>query len=95
MYSTFLMLCFLTVVLVIEKTPAKPTKANLPRNRSFGTFQREFHMGDAIEFCVNGVEVGREVYFLYALFDYLFVHHIYCGDEGCFKNVLIYSRTKF
>ncbi|PFX23072.1 glycerol-3-phosphate acyltransferase 4-like [Stylophora pistillata] len=41
---------------VIEKTPAKPTKANLPRNRSFGTFQREFHMGDAIEFCVNGVE---------------------------------------
>ena len=52
-------------------------------------------MGDAIEFCVNGVEVGREVYFLYALFDYLFVHHIYCGDEGCFKNVLIYSRTKF
>lgn len=67
MYSTFLMLCFLIVVLVIEKTPAKPTKANLPRNRSFGTFQREFHMGDAIEFCVNGVEVGREVYFICTL----------------------------
>ncbi|CAH3016490.1 unnamed protein product [Porites evermanni] len=41
---------------VIDKTPAKPTKGNLPRNRSFGTFQREFHMGDAVEFCVNGVE---------------------------------------
>ena len=67
MYSTCLMLCFLIVVLVIEKTPAKPTKANLPRNRSFGTFQREFHMGDAIEFCVNGVEVGREVYFICTL----------------------------
>ena len=36
-----------------------------------------------------------EKFILYALFDYLFVHHIYCGDEGCFKNVLIYSRTKF
>ncbi|KAJ7390347.1 sn-1-glycerol-3-phosphate C16:0-DCA-CoA acyl transferase [Desmophyllum pertusum] len=41
---------------VIDKKPPKPTKANLPRNRSFGTFQREFHMGDATEFCVTGVE---------------------------------------
>lgn len=50
--------CFVLFCIVIDKKPAKPTKANLPRNRSFGTFQREFHMGDTIEFCVNGVEVS-------------------------------------
>ena len=50
---------FFCYVVVIDKTPAKPTKGNLPRNRSFGTFQREFHMGDAVEFCVNGVEVKK------------------------------------
>ena len=53
------MLIFFCYVVVIDKTPAKPTKGNLPRNRSFGTFQREFHMGDAVEFCVNGVEVKK------------------------------------
>ena len=50
---------FILFYIVIDRKPAKPTKANLPRNRSFGTFQREFHMGDTIEFCVNGVEVGK------------------------------------
>lgn len=41
---------------VIDKKKAQPAHANLPRNRSFGTFQREFRLDDIIEFCVNGVE---------------------------------------
>ncbi|XP_020614193.1 glycerol-3-phosphate acyltransferase 4-like isoform X2 [Orbicella faveolata] len=39
-----------------DKTLSKLKKADIPRNRSFGTFQREFHMGDTIQFCVTGVE---------------------------------------
>ena len=46
-------------LIVIDKKKAQPAHANLPRNRSFGTFQREFRLDDIIEFCVNGVEVFR------------------------------------
>lgn len=41
---------------VIDKKTVQPSHAHLPRNRSFGTFQREFRLDDIVEFCVNGVE---------------------------------------
>ena len=35
-----------------------------------------------------------EKFILYVLLNYLFVYHIYCEDEGCFTNVLIYCTAK-
>ena len=40
-----------------EGTKFEPSKSPLPRNRSFGTFQREFHLADALSFYKSGVDV--------------------------------------
>jgi hypothetical protein len=35
----------------------EPPKSPIPRNRSFGTFQREFELSDALDFYKSGFEV--------------------------------------
>ncbi|XP_032233236.1 glycerol-3-phosphate acyltransferase 3 [Nematostella vectensis] len=43
-------------VIAREQESLEPPRSPLPRNRSFGTFQREFEMADIMDFCKSGVE---------------------------------------